>query len=80
MSKGIGIAILHSSILGDPIENTYYNFADLVIEMQRRNVAEAVMRGGTMRILKTIGSAPPARDFYYELTEKGVVISTMPTL
>jgi len=80
MSKGIGIAILHSSILGEPIENTYYNFADLVIEMQRRNVAEAVMRGGTMRILKTIGSAPPARDFYYELTEKGVVISTMPTL
>lgn len=80
LAKGIGVAILHSGILGEPIENACFNFADLVIEMQRRKVAEAVTRGGTMRILKTMGSAPPARGFYYELTERGVVISTMPTL
>jgi len=80
MSKGIGVAILHSGILGEPIENACFNFADLVIEMQRRKVAEAVTRGGTMRILKTVGSAPPSRDFYYELTDRGVVVSSMPTL
>jgi len=80
VSKGIGMAILHSGILGESIENACFNFADLVIEMQRRKVAEAVTRGGTMRILKTVGSAPPSRDFYYELTDRGVVVSSMPTL
>lgn len=80
LSKGIGVAILHSGILGESVENACFNFADLVIEMQRRKVAEAVTRGGTMRILKVVGSSPPARDFYYELTDKGVVVSTVPTL
>jgi KaiC/GvpD/RAD55 family RecA-like ATPase len=80
MSKGIGLAILHSGILGEPIENALYNFADLVIEMQRRKVEEAVTRGGSMRILKTIRASPPARDYYYELTDKGLIVSAMPTL
>jgi KaiC/GvpD/RAD55 family RecA-like ATPase len=80
LSKGIGIAILHTGILGEPVENACFNFADIVIEMQKRKVAEAVTRGGSIKLLKAVGSAVTGRDFYYELTERGIVVSTMPPL
>jgi KaiC/GvpD/RAD55 family RecA-like ATPase len=79
-AKSIGIATLHTRVLGETIENAMINFADIVLELERRKIPEGINRRGTLRLLK-MGKAPvPPRGYYYEMTEHGIEISTVPQM
>ncbi|HZY46165.1 MAG TPA: RAD55 family ATPase [Candidatus Bathyarchaeia archaeon] len=80
-AKSIGIATLHTQVLGETIENAMLNFADIVIDLTARKTLEGVRGGsGTLRLVK-MGRAPvPNRGYYYEMTDTGINISTAPTI
>ena len=82
-AKSIGIATLHTNVLGETIENAMTNFADIVIDLSGRKVAEDGVvrsRGGTLRVVKMGRNPVPPRGYYYEMTEKGIDISTAPLI
>ncbi|TMI35286.1 hypothetical protein E6H26_06385 [Candidatus Bathyarchaeota archaeon] len=80
-AKAIGIATLHTKVLDETIENAMVNFADVVLELERRKTAEGPLaRGGTLRLVK-MGKTPiPSRGYYYEMTPQGIAISTAPPI
>ena len=79
-AKSIGIATLHTNVMDESIENAMVNFADIVIELAGRKTPEGISHGGTLRLVK-MGKAPvPARGYYYEMTVKGIDISTAPMI
>ena len=79
-SKSIGIATLHTKVLDETIENAMLNFADVILELEGRKTAEGISHGGTLRLVK-MGKKPVApRGYYYEMTPKGIDISTAPTI
>ena len=79
-AKAIGLATLHTKVLDESIENAMVNFADVVLELERRKTPEGVSRGGTMRLVK-LGKTPvPSRGYYYEMTPQGIMISTAPPI
>jgi KaiC/GvpD/RAD55 family RecA-like ATPase len=79
-AKSIGIATLHTSVLNETIENAMTNFADIVIDMAGRKNPQGISHGGTLRLVK-MGKAPtPPRGYYYEMTAKGIDISTAPMI
>ena len=79
-AKSIGIATLHTSVLNETIENAMTNFADIVIDLQGRKNPQGISHGGTLRLVK-MGKAPtPPRGYYYEMTPKGIDISTAPMI
>jgi KaiC/GvpD/RAD55 family RecA-like ATPase len=78
-AKSIGIATLHTHVLDESIENAMVNFADIVLDMEKRK-SEGASHSGTMRLVK-MGKAPlPSRGYYYEMTPKGIDISTAPVI
>src|SRR5713226_277643 len=79
-AKAIGLATLHTKVLDESIENAMVNFADVVLELERRKTPEGLSRGGTMRLVK-LGKTPvPSRGYYYEMTPQGIMISTAPPI
>ncbi len=79
-AKSIGIATLHTRVLDETIENAMINFADIVLELEKRNTSDGTSHGGTLRLVK-MGKRPvPSRGYYYETTPKGIDISTAPTI
>jgi KaiC/GvpD/RAD55 family RecA-like ATPase len=80
-AKAIGVATLHTKVLDETIENAMVNFADVVLELERRKTAEGPLaRGGTLRLVK-MGKTPiPSRGYYYEMTPQGISISTAPPI
>jgi KaiC/GvpD/RAD55 family RecA-like ATPase len=76
-AKSIGIATLHTHVLDETIENAMVNFADIVLDMEKRK-NEGVSHGGTLRLVKMGKTSPPSRGYYYEMTPKGIDISTAP--
>ena len=56
------------------------NFADVVLEMEKRKTAEGPGHGGTLRLVKMGKTAVPSRGYYYETTPKGIDISTAPAI
>jgi KaiC/GvpD/RAD55 family RecA-like ATPase len=82
-AKSIGIATLHTNVLGETIENAMTNFADIVIDLSGRKVAEDGVvrsRGGTLRVVKMGRNQVPPRGYYYEMTNRGIDISTAPLI
>jgi KaiC/GvpD/RAD55 family RecA-like ATPase len=77
-AKSIGIATLHTHVLGETIENAMVNFADIVLDMEKRS-SGGLSHGGTLRVVK-MGKTPPSRGYYYETTPKGIDISTAPII
>src|SRR5207247_8327383 len=79
-AKAIGIATLHTKVLDETIENAMVNFADVVLELERRKTAEGPLaRGGTLRLVK-MGKTPiPSRGYYYEMTPQGIAIDRKST-
>ncbi|TMI62284.1 hypothetical protein E6H16_06205 [Candidatus Bathyarchaeota archaeon] len=79
-AKAIGLATLHTKVLDESIENAMVNFADVVLELERRKTPEGLSRGGTMRLVK-LGKTPvSSRGYYYEMTPQGIMISTAPPI
>ncbi len=56
------------------------NFADVVLELERRKTPEGISRGGTLRLVKLGKTQIPSRGYYYEMTPQGIVISTAPPI
>src|SRR6059036_3400073 len=79
-AKAIGIATLHTKVLDETIENAMVNFADVVLELERRKTPEGISRGGTLRLVKLGKTQIPSRGYYYEMTPQGIVISTAPPI
>jgi archaellum biogenesis ATPase FlaH len=78
-AKSIGIATLHTHVLDETIENAMVNFADIVLDMEKRK-SDGASHGGTLRLLKMGKTSPPSRGYYYEMTENGIDISTAPMI
>jgi KaiC/GvpD/RAD55 family RecA-like ATPase len=79
-AKAIGVATLHTKVLDESIENAMVNFADVVLELERRKTPEGISRGGTLRLVKLGKTQIPSRGYYYEMTPQGIVISTAPPI
>ena len=79
-AKSIGIATLHTRVLGEPIENAMVNFADVVIELEKRDAPSGISRGGTLRLVKMGKTPVQSRGYYYEMTPRGIDISTAPPI
>src|SRR6266571_2663333 len=80
-AKAIGVATLHTKVLDESIENAMVNFADVVLELERRKTAEGPLaRGGTLRLVKMSKNPVPSRGYYYEMTPQGIAISTAPPI
>jgi KaiC/GvpD/RAD55 family RecA-like ATPase len=77
-AKAIGVATLHTKVLDESIENAMVNFADVVIELERKKTPEGMSRGGTLRLIKLGKKPAPSLGYYYEMTPQGIVISTTP--
>jgi archaellum biogenesis ATPase FlaH len=73
------IATLHTHVLDESIENAMVNFADIVLDMEKRK-SEGASHSGTMRLVKVGKTALPSRGYYYEMTPKGIDISTAPVI
>jgi len=57
------------------------NFADVVLDLERRKTAEGPLaRGGTLRLVKMGKNHVPSRGYYYEMTPQGIAISTAPPI
>ena len=78
-AKSIGIATLHTHVLDETIENAMVNFADIVLDMEKRK-SEGPSHGGTLRLVKMGKTGPASRGYYYEMTENGIDISTAPMI
>ncbi|TMI58811.1 hypothetical protein E6H18_01635 [Candidatus Bathyarchaeota archaeon] len=76
---GNGIATLHTSVLDETIENEMVNFADIVLDMEKRK-SEGPSHSGTLRLVKMGKGLLPSRGYYYEMTAKGIDISTAPVI
>ncbi len=80
-AKAIGVATLHTKVLDETIENAMVNFADVVLDLERRKTAEGPLaRGGTLRLVKMGKNPVPSRGYYYEMTPQGIAISTAPPI
>ncbi len=79
-AKSIGIATLHTNVLDETIENAMVNFADVVLQLERRKTSEGISHGGTLRLVKMGKTPVPSRGYYYEMTPKGIDISTAPQI
>jgi KaiC/GvpD/RAD55 family RecA-like ATPase len=79
-AKSIGIATLHTNVLDESIENAMVNFADIVLDLAGRKTPEGVSHGGTLRLVKMGKTHVPSRGYYYEMTAKGIDISTAPMI
>src|SRR5438445_13164113 len=75
-AKAIGAATLHTKVLAESIENAMVNFADVVLELERRKTPEGISRGGTLRLLKLGKIQIRSRAYHYEMTQQEIVIST----
>jgi KaiC/GvpD/RAD55 family RecA-like ATPase len=78
-AKSIGIATLHTNVLDETIENAMTNFADIVLDMEKRG-AQGASHSGTLRLVKMGRTLVPSRGYYYEMTQKGIEISTAPMI
>ncbi len=79
-AKAIGVATLHTRVLDESIENAMVNFADVVLELERRKTSEGISRGGTLKLVKLGKTQVPSRGYYYEMTPQGIVISMAPPI
>jgi KaiC/GvpD/RAD55 family RecA-like ATPase len=80
LAKSIGVATLHTRVLDETIENAMINFADVVLELEGRRTAQGVSHGGTLKLVKNGKTPVSSRGYYYEMTQKGIEISTAPPI
>src|SRR6266568_2153214 len=79
-AKAIGVATLHTKVLDESIENAMVNFADVVLELERRKTPEGISRGGTLRRGKLGKTLVPANVYHYQLGPQVLGISPAPPI
>lgn len=77
-ARAIGIAVLHTKVLNESIENAMVSFADVVLELEKKRPPDRANPGGTLRLVKLGKSQVPAYSYPYELTSQGIIISPAP--
>jgi KaiC/GvpD/RAD55 family RecA-like ATPase len=80
LAKSIGVATLHTRVLDETIENAMINFADVVLNLEGRKSAEGISHAGTLKLVKNGKMPVSSRGYYYEMTPKGIEISTTPPI
>jgi KaiC/GvpD/RAD55 family RecA-like ATPase len=79
IARAVTIAILHTEVVDESLENATANLADGVIEMKKRT-GEILLKGGTMKVLR-IGRNPiMSRGYFYQITQQGIVFSNTPVI
>ncbi len=79
IARAVTIAILHTEVVDESLENATANLADGVIEMKKRT-GEILLKGGTMKVLR-IGRNPiMSRGYFYQITQQGIVFSNSPVI
>ncbi len=79
IARAVTIAIFHTEVVDQSIENATANLADGVIEMKKRT-GEILLKGGTMRVLRIGRNPTPSRGYFYQITQQGIVFSNSPVL
>ena len=77
-ARAIGIAVLHTKVLNETIENAMVSFADIVLELEKKRPLDRANPGGTIRILKLRKPKVSSDAYPYELTSRGIVINPAP--
>ena len=77
-ARAIGIAVLHTKVLNETIENAMVSFADVVLELEKKRSSDRSSPGGTLRIVKLGKSKVPSSAYPYEFTSRGIEISQIP--
>jgi KaiC/GvpD/RAD55 family RecA-like ATPase len=77
-ARAIGIAVLHTKVLNETIENAMVSFADVVLELEKKKPPDRSSPGGTLRLVKLGKSQVSPTTYSYEITSKGMEISQTP--
>jgi KaiC/GvpD/RAD55 family RecA-like ATPase len=73
----IGIAINHTGVFDEKVENAYYGFADVLIELKKSDVAQLEFLSGMLSAQCTRQNFLRG-NFYYEIKDNQMNISLMP--
>lgn len=79
-AKAIGIAVHHTGLLDEKVENALYGFPDVILQLERSSENEFVMNetvNGTISVQRMSGQAHLKGKFYYEVLDKRMSISTI---
>jgi len=79
-ARAIGVAVLHTKVLNESIENALVSFADVVLELEKKKPPSLSNPGGTLRVIKLGKSRVPVGLHPYEISAKGITLSPMSTL
>src|SRR5437867_5072416 len=77
-ARAIGIAVLHTKVLNETIENAMVSFADVVLQLEKKRPPDLSSPGGTLKIVKLGKSKVPLTAYPYEITSQGIEISQTP--
>ncbi len=77
-ARAIGIAVLHTKVLNETIENAMISFADVVLELEKKRPPDRSTLGGTLRLVKLGKSRVPLNSYPYEITPRGLEIGPTP--
>ncbi len=77
-ARAIGIAVLHTKVLNETIENAMVSFADVVLQLEKKRPPDLSSPGGTLKIVKLGKSKVPPSAYPYEITSRGIEISQTP--
>ena len=74
-ARAIGIAVLHTKVLNESIENAMVSFADVVLELEKKKPPDLSNPGGTLKVIKLGKSRVPTGTYPYEISPRGIAIS-----
>jgi len=77
-ARAIGIAVLHTKVLNESIENAMVSFADVVLELEKKRSPDRSTPGGTLRLVKLGKTLVSPNSYPYEITPRGMEISPTP--
>ncbi len=79
-ARAIGVAVLHTKVLNESIENAMVTFADVVLELEKKRPPDRFSPGGTLRVIKLGKTQVPSTTYPYTYTSRGLVFSPAPLL
>lgn len=76
-SNAIGIAVHHSGVLDEKVENAFYGFADGIIKLERMGDVSSESVSGSISVLRMKDQNFLKGNYYYEITNRRINISTV---
>ena len=74
-ANAIGIAINHSGVLDEKLENAFYGFADGLIELKKSSTISSGPVIGVLKVDRMMKQKFLKGNFYYEIKDNQIVIS-----